>query len=167
MGTKATRMRPWLVTAAVVAGAGLGSAGIASAATSSSSSSSTAPVTSAPAPQGTSSGAPQSPSGMPAGAPDPSTMAHGPNETLLSGDDLSKATAAAQASQPGATVIRAETDSSGKGTYEVHMKKADGSTVTVFLDAGFSVTGTDSGFGAGPAGGQPPAAPASGSTSTR
>ena len=47
----------------------------------------------------------------------------------------SEATAAATAAVPGATVIRAETDSSGASPYEVHMKKSDGSYVTVELDA--------------------------------
>jgi hypothetical protein len=77
-------------------------------------------------------------------------MAHGPNETLLIGSDLTKATAAANAAVSGATVIRAETDSSGNATYEVHLKKADGTDVTVELDSNFAVTGTVSGFGAGP-----------------
>ena len=35
-------------------------------------------------------------------------------------------------------MIRAETDAQG-ATYEVHMKKADGSDVTVKLDANFKV----------------------------
>jgi hypothetical protein len=84
-------------------------------------------------------------------------MTHGPGETLLTGTDLAKATAAAQAAEPGATVVRAETDSSGQATYEVHMKKADGTYVTVQLNADFSVKGEVSGFGPGPAGATPPA----------
>ena len=71
------------------------------------------------------------------------------------GTDLQKATAAASAAVPGATVIRAETDSSGKAPYEVHMKKSDGTTVTVELDSNFAVTATESGFGPGPAGSAP------------
>ncbi|HEX4864764.1 MAG TPA: hypothetical protein VFV02_11860, partial [Acidimicrobiales bacterium] len=88
--------------------------------------------------------------------PDPATMTHGPNETLLTGTDLQKADAAAQAAVPGATIIRAETDSSGAAPYEVHMKKTDGTYVTVQLDSNFNVVKTVSGFGAGPAGGQAP-----------
>jgi hypothetical protein len=90
-------------------------------------------------------------------------MTHGPNETLLTGTDQQKADAAATAAEPGASIVRAETDSSGAGTYEVHMKKADGSYVTVYLDSNFKVTSTASGFGGGPAGqagpngSQPPA----------
>jgi hypothetical protein len=87
---------------------------------------------------------------------DPATMTHGPNETLLTGTDLQEATAAAAAAVPGATVIRAETDSSGASPYEVHMKKSDGTYVTVELDSNFKAITTVSGFGAGPAGGQAP-----------
>jgi hypothetical protein len=86
----------------------------------------------------------------------PAALTHGPNETLLTGTALQKATAAAKAAVPGATVIRAETDSSGASTYEVHMKKADGTDVTVELDSSFNVVRTISGFGGGPAGGQAP-----------
>jgi hypothetical protein len=77
-------------------------------------------------------------------------MAHGPGETLLTGDAAAKAKAAALAAVPGATVIRVETDSSGASTYEAHLKKSDGSYVTVELDSSFKVTGTESGFGGGP-----------------
>jgi hypothetical protein len=83
-------------------------------------------------------------------------MTHGPGETLLTGTDLQKAEAAANAAVPGATIIRAETDSSGASKYEVHMRKSDGSYVTVELDANFNAVKTISGFGAGPAGGQAP-----------
>jgi hypothetical protein len=86
-------------------------------------------------------------------------LTHGPDETLLTGTDLSSAVAAAQTAEPGATVIRAETNSSGASTYEVHMTKTDGSVVTVLEDASFTVTGTIDGFGAGPAGQSAPAAP--------
>ena len=84
---------------------------------------------------------------------DPSTAAdanHGPHtangitETPLTGDDLSKATAAAQAAVPGATIERAETDAEG-AAYEVHVTKADGSEATVKLDASFNVTSTETG----------------------
>ena len=76
-------------------------------------------------------------------------MTHGPGETLLTGATASKIRAAALAAVPGATVIRVETDSDG-AAYEAHLRKADGSYVTVKLDKGFHVTRTDSGFG-GPA----------------
>ena len=63
-------------------------------------------------------------------------------------------------------MIRAETDSQG-AAYEVHMKKADGSAVTVKLDSSFKVSATEQGFGGpGPHGpnGTPPAGAPSTST---
>jgi hypothetical protein len=72
--------------------------------------------------------------------------ANGITETPLTGDTLAKASAAAKAAQPGATVVRAETDAEG-AKYEVHMTKADGSSITVKLDADFKVTDTIDGNG--------------------
>ena len=140
-----------LVTGALATGSLLGAAGIASAVTSS-------PTT---ATSGSSStAAPAAGTGTPpAGARqgNPATMTHGPGETLLTGTQLEQAKAAATAAVPGATVIRAETNSSGGYPYEVHLSKTDGTDVTVELDSGFKVITTISGFGAGPSGGQPPA----------
>jgi hypothetical protein len=155
-----SRARQLLMTAAIVAGAAGGAATIAGAA--SSSSSSTTPAASSTAPAGApANGQP------PAGAPDPSTMTHGPGETLLTGSDLSSAVAAANTAVPGATVVRAETDSDSSG-YEVHLKKADGSFVTVHLSTAFAVTSTEDGFGPGPAGGHgaPPAGATASASST-
>ena len=56
--------------------------------------------------------------------------------------------AAALKAVPGATVYRIETDA-GDGVYEVHMKKADGSLVTVKFDKNLTVTKVESGMGAG------------------
>jgi hypothetical protein len=72
--------------------------------------------------------------------------ANGVTETPLTGDDLAKATSAAQTAEPGATVDRAETDADGDA-YEVHMTLADGSHVTVKLDSSFNVTSTADGHG--------------------
>ncbi len=83
------------------------------------------------------------------GRVDPATVAHGPGETLLTGTTASRVTAAAKAAVPGATVIRVETDAQG-AAYEAHMKKADGSYVTVKLDKNFKVTSTVDGFGGAP-----------------
>jgi hypothetical protein len=154
------RARAWLLTAAAAAGIAVGAAGIAGAATSGSSGSSSSGSSSS------------SSSGYPAAAPnqgqDPATMSHGPNETLLTGTTADKVKAAALAAVPNATVIRVETDSAGS-PYEAHLRKADGTEVTVKVDASFKVTGTESGFGAAPQGpggpgqgapgphGQPPA----------
>jgi len=70
--------------------------------------------------------------------------ANGITEAPLSGDAAERATAAALAAVPGATVERAETDADG-GANEVHMTKADGSHVTVKLDANFNVVSVDNG----------------------
>jgi hypothetical protein len=132
------RARRWVATTGAVLVLGVGSAAIANAATSPAA----ATTTTATAATGT--------SPAPANAPDPATVAHGPGETLLTGSDLTKATAAVQSAVPGGTIIRVETDSGG-ATYEAHITKADGSTVTVKLDASFNLTATQSGFGRGPA----------------
>ena len=73
-------------------------------------------------------------------------QANGITEELLTGDAKTKAEAAAQAAQPDATVERSETDAEG-AAYEVHMRKADGSEITVKLDSSFNVTGTEQGRG--------------------
>lgn len=73
-------------------------------------------------------------------------QANGKTEAILTGDELTKATAAAEAAVPGATAQRAETDAEG-AAYEVHMTKADGSVVTVKLDSSFTVTDTIDGMG--------------------
>ena len=80
-------------------------------------------------------------------------VANGITETLLTGDDAAKATAAANAAVPGGTILRVETDAEG-ATYEAHMTKSDGSQVTVKMDASFNVTGIESGPG-GPGGARP------------
>jgi uncharacterized membrane protein YkoI len=73
-------------------------------------------------------------------------QANGKTETALTGDKLTKATAAAKAAVSGGTVERAETDAEG-AAYEVHMTKSDGSEVTVKLDTNFKVTETVDGRG--------------------
>lgn len=70
--------------------------------------------------------------------------ANGTKEELLTGDDAAKVTAAAQAAVPGGTVERVETDAEG-AAFEAHVTKADGSDVTVKLDANFNVTSTEDG----------------------
>ena len=79
----------------------------------------------------------------------PAAMTHGPGEKLLTGTAADKVRAAALDAVPGGTIIRVETDSDGS-TYEAHIQKADGSDVTVKLDADFHVTDTIDGFGGGP-----------------
>ena len=132
------RTKAWLAAAGVATGLTLGSAGIAAAATGGSSSSST------PSSASASSGSAAAPSGS-APAGNPASLSHGPGETALTGTTATKAEAAAKAAVPGATVVRAETDAQG-AAYEVHMRKSDGTYVTVKLDANFEVTATDTGF---------------------
>jgi uncharacterized membrane protein YkoI len=156
-----TQSRKRLITAALVTGAILGSAGVASAVTGDSSSTtattveattstSTATVdnsaTTTPTPPSAADGtAPAVPSGP--------HQANGITETPLTGDDLTKATAAAATAAPGGTVERAETDADG-ATYEVHITKADGTKATVKLKADFSVSGVEADGGRGGKGGK-------------
>ena len=123
------RLRSWIVTPALAAGLAVGAAGVASAASDGSSS--------------TFGGTPA------AQMPDPATMIHGPGETLLTGTAAVRARAAALAAVPGAIVMRVETDS-GSAAYEAHLRKANGSEVTVKLDRDFNVTAVQPGFGSGP-----------------
>jgi hypothetical protein len=81
-------------------------------------------------------------------AADPSQgghVANGITETILSGDDATKVTAAAKEAVPDATVDRVETDAEG-AAYEAHMTKADGTHVTVKFNADFSVAGIETGM---------------------
>ena len=107
-------------------------AGTASAQTDSSSSTATAAATAPAAPA----------------LPDPSKGGHTANgitETLLTGDTATQVSAAAQAAVPGATIDRVENDAEG-ATYEAHMTKADGSKVTVKINADFSVASIEAGM---------------------
>lgn len=87
--------------------------------------------------------------------PDPATMPHGPGETLLTDGTADKVKQAALAKVPGASVIRVETDSEGS-PYEAHLRKSDGTEVTLKVDKQFQATDVQNGFGAGgpPPGGQ-------------
>ena len=119
-----SRVRTWLVTAALMAGATVGAAGIANAAS------------------GGSTLTASSSSGGVAAQAQPATMTHGPGEKLLTGSTAARVKQAALAAVPGATVIRVETDSAG-AEYEAHLTKADGTQVTVKLNSAFKVTGTE------------------------
>ena len=127
-----SRARRRVATAAVAVGLAVGVAGVASAASQGSGSGVT-PITRAAAPAG-----------------NPATVSHGRGETLLTGSTAAKVKAAALKAVPGATVVRVETDSAGS-PYEAHLRKADGSYVTVKVNSDFSVTATQSGFEARPA----------------
>jgi hypothetical protein len=122
----------FLVVAAVVTGVALGSYGIAAAASGSGSSSTT--TTTAP-----------SIANAPAQAPQGNPWGHQrSDETLLTGDTAAKVQQAAVARVgSGATVVRVETDADGHAAYEVHMVKADGTPVTVYVDKSFSVVSVE------------------------
>jgi hypothetical protein len=70
------------------------------------------------------------------------------DEKSVPGATAAMLRAAALKAVPGASVYRIETDA-GDGVYEVHMKKADGSLVTVKFDKNLKVTKVESGMGAG------------------
>jgi uncharacterized membrane protein YkoI len=73
----------------------------------------------------------------------------GPGETLLTGDDAAKATAAAEKAVEGGTILRVETDADGGATYEAHVRKSDGTEVVVLMDGSFQVTGVEEFAGRG------------------
>ena len=139
MTKKILGLRSVITGGAVILATGLGTAGVASAATTHSTTTSTSHLTVRTS----------TPTGIAPG--NPASLTHGPGETLLTGTDLTSAVAAANAAVPDATVVRAETDSAGS-PYEVHMLKADGTYVTVKLNASFTVTSIEKGFGTPPAG---------------
>lgn len=74
------------------------------------------------------------------------------DEKAVSSDVAAKLKAAALKAVPGGTVYRVETDADG-ATYEAHMKKADGTLVTVKFDASYDVTAVQDGMGPGGPGG--------------
>jgi uncharacterized membrane protein YkoI len=66
----------------------------------------------------------------------------GSGETALTGTTAEKVRAAALAAVPGGTILRVETDSDGS-PYEAHVRKPDGTEVTVKVDEDFKVTGIE------------------------
>ena len=71
-----------------------------------------------------------------------------PDEKPVSSAIEAKLRAAALKAVPGGTVLRIETDS-GDAVYEAHMKKSDGSFVTVKFDTSYAVTAVEDGMGKG------------------
>jgi hypothetical protein len=124
------------ITAAVVLGLAAGSYGIASAASGSGSTTATTTTPSAP-----SAPSAQQPWG-----------GQRSDETPLTGDALSKVSAAAEAKVSGGTIIRVETDADGNAAYEAHMTKSDGTPVTVYVDEDFNVVSVETGGPGGPGG---------------
>ena len=66
------------------------------------------------------------------------------DETLLTGDALTKVRAAALAKVSGGTIVRVETDADGNAAYEAHMTKSDGTPVTVYVDNQYNVVSVES-----------------------
>ena len=96
----------------------------------------------------TTSGTTESPAAA-APAHDPSKGGHSANgitEEILTGDQATQAAAAAQSAVPDGTIERVEADAEG-AAFEAHVVKADGSHVTVKLDADFSVASIETGRG--------------------
>ena len=125
------RLLKAVATASIVFGLAAGSYGLASAATGSGSSSGS----------GTTTTQASTPSAAPNAAPPGGGAPWGhqrSDETLLTGDALSKVTAIAQDKVPGGAIVRVETDADGIATYEAHMTKSDGTPVTVYVDANFN-----------------------------
>lgn len=105
--------------------------------TDSSDSTATTPPADGQAPQG---GRPQG------GAPAGPHQANGITEEVLTGDTATSVEAAVTAAYPDATIERMETDAEG-AAYEAHITQADGSDLTVKLDASFAITDTVQGHG--------------------
>ncbi len=121
----------WAAIAAIAVGVAAGSYGIATAASGSSGAGSTGSATTAAT----------TPS---AAAPSRQPWGHQrSDETLLTGDNLTKVTAAARAKVPGGTIIRVETDADGNAAYEAHMTNAAGEEVTVYVDKSFNVVSVE------------------------
>ena len=129
MDRHTTRVPKALVALAVAVGVAAGSYGIASAASGSGSSSGTTavPIASYLSPPD-----PQHPWGM-----------QRSDETALTGDTAAKVEALAKAQVPNGTIVRVETDADGNAAYEVHMTKADGTPVTVYVNKQFKVVSVE------------------------
>jgi uncharacterized membrane protein YkoI len=134
-----------VVTLAVLGAVAVGASAVAGAASNSSGSANNGTANSGTASsQGV---AAQGSAAAPARPPaDPATMSHGPGETLLTDGTADKVKQAALDKVPGATVIRVETDSEGS-PYEAHLRKPDGTEVTVKVDKDYNTTDIQSGFG--------------------
>jgi hypothetical protein len=79
--------------------------------------------------------------------PDSSTPVRSDEQAVSSALEAELKAAALKA-VPGGTVIRVETDA-GDAEYEAHMRKADGTLVTVKFDASKAVIGVEDGMGKG------------------
>jgi hypothetical protein len=95
--------------------------------------------------------------------PPPGRMGGHPGETPLQGDTAAKVRKVALETVPGGTILRVETDAEGS-PYEAHVRKADGSEVTVKVSKQFEATRVERFGGPGPRGQWPGGPPPSGSS---
>jgi uncharacterized membrane protein YkoI len=67
------------------------------------------------------------------------------NTLLVAPSLAARVRAAALANVNGGTIERVESDADGHALYEAHMRKADGSQVTVYVNKSFDVVAVQSG----------------------
>ena len=67
------------------------------------------------------------------------------NTLLVAPSLAARVWAAALANVNGGTIERVESDADGHALYEAHMRKADGSQVTVYVSKSFDVVAVQSG----------------------
>ena len=75
-----------------------------------------------------------------------------PAQTALTGDTADKVKAAALEKVPGATVLRVESGGPSGSAYHAHLRKSDGTEVTVLVNSSFVGTSVQTGRGGGKGG---------------
>ena len=75
-----------------------------------------------------------------------------PAQTALTGDTAAKVKAAALKKVPGATLLRAESGGPSGSAYHAHLRKSDGTQVTVLVNSSFEATSVRTGRGGGKGG---------------
>jgi hypothetical protein len=137
-------IRKAVITLAALAALALGAGALADAASNGGSSAGSSGTTANP------------PAGRPPGR---HIGANGKQEQALGSDAAAKVKAAAEARIPGGTVERVETDVDFGSPYEAHVRKSDGTEVSVLVNEKFEVTAVKAmrgPGGPGGPGGQPP-----------
>ncbi|MEA2470924.1 MAG: hypothetical protein QOE38_1923 [Thermoleophilaceae bacterium] len=76
----------------------------------------------------------------------------GPRQEALTGDTAAKVKAAALAKVPGGTVLRVEAGGPGGSKYHAHVRKSDGTEVTVLVNSSFEATSVETRPAGGPGG---------------
>ncbi len=75
-----------------------------------------------------------------------------PAQTALTGDTAAKVKAAALKKVPGATLLRAESGGPSGSAYHAHLRRSDGTQVTVLVNSSFEATSVQTGRGGGKGG---------------